>query len=235
MMKQIFFCFILLIALQMNAQKDEFHFVSGHTFLAASGGNFSGKYTALYQQFESWGMKSHSQYNSFIGIAGNGTLLTNRKGFWDSNICFEIMIPETFLKNDSQQIDLSGHHLMTSLFGKDVIPGYPFALVLAPGVEWGKYKIHYQLNDQKINYSHKIISPFVRAEFRYKISHLIIGSRASWRFDLNKSGWKTEFSNSPVLAETKFTGFSYQFFLGWNFSFKNRQLPAEEVSGDPEE
>ena len=232
MLKQTLIVLAFFVFVKTHAQKDEFHFVSGHTFLAASGGIFTGKYTALYQQFGSWGMKNHPQFNSFIGIAANGTLLTNRKGTWDSNICFEILIPETFLKNDSQQIDLSGHHLITSLFGKDVIPGYPFALVLAPGVEWGKYKIHYQLNDQKINYTHKIISPFVRAEFRYKIGHLIIGTRASWRFDLNKSGWKTEFSNAPVLAETKFTGFSYQFFLGWNFDFKNKPVPPEDVSED---
>lgn len=219
----------------MNAQKERSAFVSGHTFLAASGGIFSGKYTALYQQFGLWGIKAHPHYNSFVGIAANGCLLTNKNGTWDANICFEIMIPETVLKNDSQQINFTGHHFITSLYGKDIIPGYPFALVLAPGVEWGKIKIQYRLNDRKINYFHKIGSPFLRAEFRYKISHLILGTRATWRYDLNKSGWKTKDANAPVLAGTRFTGFSYQFFLGWNFGFKNNAGFSDQVPAGGEE
>jgi hypothetical protein len=196
-----------------------FHWVSNQEGFVGQYGRMYAKFGDLNMQMRGYGLKQDF-VNSFTtaGFCWFTSSAVSRKARFDAMAAFEITIPQRVAtgKNDSLAFELRGWHLMTSLYGKDLIPGNVVALVVAPGVDWGKAKITRTLAGNGNRYRNGYIAPFARAELRFVAGPLAIGFRTCYRYDLTNGRWnKKDDGNFPDLAATKFSGLAFQAFFGW--------------------
>ena len=104
---------------------------------------------------------------------------------------------------------------MTSLYGKDLIPGKTVALVLAPGFDWGAMKITRTVNGNGSLLRNGFIAPMARAELRFVIGPVALGARGSFRYDISSESWRQKRGPQASLPGTTNTGWGLEFFLGW--------------------
>src|SRR6187551_1318413 len=136
-MKKHLLLFLLLISTILSAQKkknsgENFHWVSEQIVIAASGGQFHPDMTKFNTQLTGWGAKSVF----YQGLRGYGLtvveqMAVSRKAVFDASFAYNLLLPAkvTIGPNDSLTYEMKGWRLMTSIYGKDVIPGSIVALV----------------------------------------------------------------------------------------------------------
>lgn len=222
-MKKHLLLFAVLISTFAFAQKKKnegrnFHWLSEQDIVAASGGQFHPDLKKFNDQLTAWGAKSvFYQGLRGYGLTLAGTAATSRKLEFDAAAAFDMLLPAdvTIGKNDSLHFQMKGWRLMTSIYGKDVIPGSVVALVLAPGVDWGVLKMKRSLTGNGSLYTNGYIAPFGRAELRFVFGPIALGARGIYRYDLTKDLWKLKSGPESALPGTKNTGPSIEFFVGW--------------------
>jgi hypothetical protein len=220
MKKNLLFIFIFATSI-LFAQKNKgnnFHWVSEQWGVAAVGGQFHPDMTKFNTELTAWGAKSVF----YDGLRGYGItfaepLALARNGNFDASYSFEVMMKRrvTIGAGDSLTFDMKGWDLMSSLFGKDVIPGDVVALVLAPGIDWGTMKMIRTVKGNGALYKNGYIAPFARAEFRLVFGPVVVGARGIYRYDITKDSWKLKSGPAFPLPGTKNTGMSIEFFVGW--------------------
>jgi hypothetical protein len=221
MKKNLLFIFILAGSFLFAQKKNEgnnFHWVSEQTAIGFVGGQFHPDLTAINHRMDSLGTKS----NFYQGLRGYGITITEpepiiRGGGFDASVSFAMMMKSkvTMGPNDSLYFQMKGWHLMTSFFGKDIIPGKTVALVLAPGFDWGVLKMVRTLSGNGTLYKNGFIAPLGRAELRFVFGPVALGARYAYRYDLTKDSWKIKSGPAYALPGTKNTGTSIEFFVGW--------------------
>jgi hypothetical protein len=222
-MKRHLLFFLLLLSTIVSAQKkknagENFHWVSEQWVVGVTGGQFQPDMAKFNTQLKTWGAKSVF----YQGLRGYGMTFVepmnvSRKGLFDASYAFDLLLPAnvTIGHNDSLTFQMKGWRLMTSIYGKDVIPGSIVALVLAPGVDWGILKMKRSLQGNGSLYKNGFIAPFARAELRFVFGPIALGARGIYRFDVTKDDWKLKSGPEFVLPGTKNTGTSIEFFVGW--------------------
>lgn len=182
---------------------------------------FNNDFSLLNKQMELWGAKktfSNDYYTFGIGSV-TGDEMTKRKGRWDGSGTVEWM-PSTTISigaNDSITYRMKGWHMMTSIYGKDLIPGKVVALVIAPGIDWGTTKLFRKTGGNETKYKNPFVSPLLRADLRFAFGKFMIGGRAFYRYDISHDLWKRKADLMPVLPGTKFTGLGMSVFIGMDF------------------
>lgn len=213
----LLFCSLL----RAERMPSRFDFLSHHGYVAGYYGNFGGHFDSLSKQIDKWAMLAGTSArplaNQYVGLCGNFNLLTAKMMTWDSNLGFGILVPQTVLKTNTQEIRFSGWHITTALLGKDLIPGDIVALVVSPGMELGSMKMKRTLNGDKNIYKNGIVSPYGRMELRFKLGPVILGGTACWRFDVSNKEWIFHSLNVPAIPDSDFKGLSYRFFIGWTY------------------
>ncbi len=222
-MKKILPLFFILAATILSAQKNQgnnFHWVSEQWIIAPSGGQFHPDMSAFNDQLTKWGAKSVF----YDGLRGYGLTLAQpltvvRGGGFDAAYSFSLMQNRTVTigPKDSLSYQMRGWHLMTSIYGKDVIPGETVALVLAPGIDWGSLRMVRTLNGLGGLYRNFFIAPMARAELRFVFGPVALGARGIYQYDVTKDDWKLKKGPTFALPGTKNTGTSIEFFVGWGY------------------
>jgi hypothetical protein len=222
MKKSLLFLVLLFISTILSAQKKNkgknFHWISEQDVYAVSAGQFQPDMAAFNTQLTAWGAKSvFYQGLRGYGFTVAGTLPVNRKMVFDGAGAFNLLMPAkvSIGTNDSLNFEMKGWRIMTSIYGKDVIPGSIVALVLAPGIDWGVLKMKRVLAGNGGLYKNGYIAPFGRAELRFVFGPVALGARGIYRFDVSKDSWKQKSGPAFVLPGTKNTGTSIEFFIGW--------------------
>lgn len=222
-MKRFSLSILLLTSLTLSAQKKKnkgvnFHWVSEQKAIAASGGQFRPELKDFNAQLTAWGAKTVF----FEGLRGYGITLArptaiNRSLQFDAATAFDLLLPAKVVigPNDSLTFQLKGWRLMTSIYGKDVIPGGLVALVLAPGVDWGVLKMKRSVLGNGGLYKNGYIAPLARAELRFVFGPVVLGARGIYRYDITNDRWKQKSGPGFALPGTKNTGTSIEFFVGW--------------------
>ncbi|MDQ3110449.1 MAG: hypothetical protein M3R17_11195 [Bacteroidota bacterium] len=221
-MKKSLLLLLLFSSALLSAQKKNkgknFHWISEQDVFAVSGGQFQPDMAKFNTQLTAWGAKSvFYQGLRGYGFTAAGTFPVNRILVFDGAYAFDILLPAkvSIGTNDSLNFEMKGWRLMTSIYGKDVIPGSVVALVLAPGVDWGVLKMKRTLAGNGGLYKNGYIAPFGRAELRFVFGPIALGARGIYRFDVTKDLWKLKSGPEFVLPGTKNTGTSIEFFIGW--------------------
>ena len=192
--------------------------ISYHSSINLSATQYNNDFSLLNKQLELWGAKktfAANYYTFGIGFI-TGEESAKRKGKWDGASSIEWM-PSTTIgigSNDSVSYRMKGWHMMTSSFGKDLIPGKVVALVIAPGIDWGTTKLFRKTGGNETKYKNPFVSPLLRADLRFVFGKLSIGGRALYRFDISNNLWKRKADLMPVLPGTKFTGLGLNAFIG---------------------
>lgn len=222
-MRKLLLPLLLLTSLTLSAQKkknkgENFHWISEQEFYGVSGGQFQPDVKDLNTQLTEWGAKSVF----YEGLRGYGITFAATAGFrrnaqFDASGAFDLLMPAKISvgKNDSLTMQMKGWRLMTSIYGKDVIPGGTVALVLAPGVDWGVLKMKRSVQGNGSLYKNAYIAPMARAELRFIFGPVVLGARGIYRYDLTQDRWKQKSGPEFVLPGTKNTGTSIEFFVGW--------------------
>jgi hypothetical protein len=222
-MKKLFLLLAVFLSIVSSAQKkknagENFHWLSEQNVIAASGGQFQPDMAAFNTQLKAWGAKTVF----YEGLRGYGmtfaqTMSLNRIFRFDAAGAFDLLLPAdvSIGKNDSVHFQMRGWRLMTSIYGKDVIPGSVVALVLAPGVDWGVLKMKRTVIGNGSLYKNGYIAPFARAELRFVFGPIALGARGIYRYDVTKDLWKLKSGPEFALPGTKNTGTSIEFFVGW--------------------
>ncbi|HET6992811.1 MAG TPA: hypothetical protein VFJ43_15865 [Bacteroidia bacterium] len=220
-MKKILLLVFILANSVLFAQKnkgDNFHWLSEQIVVGVSGGQFHPDLSALNTQLTAFGAKP--VFNE--GLRGYGLTLAiplalSRALDFDGAIAFDDLLPAkvTIGKNDSLTYQLSGWNLMTSTYGKDVIPGKTVALVLAPGFDWGSLKMITALKGNGSLLRNSFIAPMGRAELRFVFGPVALGARGCYRYDVTKNTWKLKSGPAVAIPGVKNTGVSIEFFVGW--------------------
>jgi hypothetical protein len=222
MNKSLLFLALLFTSTILSAQKknkgENFHWVSEQNVFAVSGGQFQPDMAAFNTQLTAWGAKSvfYEGLRGY-GVTLAGTVAVTRGLTFDGAGAFNLLLPAkvSIGTNDSLHFEMKGWRLMTSLYGKDVIPGSIVALVLAPGVDWGVLKMKRAVLGNGGLYKNGYIAPFGRAELRFVFGPVCLGARGIYRYDVSKDLWKQKSGPEFVLPGTKNTGTSIEFFIGW--------------------
>lgn len=156
------------------------------------------------------------------GGAWTSTTNTHRAHNYDATIAFHFFQPQKLNATyDSLSYEVRGWELMTSLFAYDVLHNVDAVdLTLAPGVYWGSLKMRKYFSGGNPNqhelFKNPFIAPMLRADLRFVIGPVVIGGRASWRYDISKGRWKK--GNSVTLPDYKFQELQYVGYLGWRFA-----------------
>jgi hypothetical protein len=213
----LFFSSTFLFAQKKN-KGENFHWISEQTSFCVSGGQFHPDMTAFNTQLTAWGAKSVF----YEGLRGYGvtfseTMAINRRLVFDASGAFDLLLPTkvSIGTNDSLNFEMKGWRLMSSIYGKDVIPGDIVALVLAPGIDWGVLKMKRVVAGNGGLYTNGYIAPFGRAELRFVFGPVCLGARGIYRYDVTKDLWKQKSGPAFELPGTKNTGTSIEFFVGW--------------------
>jgi hypothetical protein len=222
-MKKYLLFVLLCTSLTLSAQKkknkgENFHWISQQDMIAVSGGQFQPDMKNFNTQLTAWGSKrTFYQGLRGYGITIAGTAALSRRFRFDAVGAFNLLLPAkvNFDANDSLIYEMKGWSLMTSLYGKDVIPGSIVALVLAPGIDWGVLTMKRTLVGNGALYKNGYIAPLGRAELRFVFGPIALGARGIYRFDITKDAWKQKSGPEFVLPGTKNTGTSIEFFIGW--------------------
>lgn len=192
--------------------------VSDHSSFNLSASQYQNDFSSLNDQLKGWGAnKSFSNTYYMFGISlVSGKEINKRNGKWDGASSLEWMPSQSVSigSSDSVSYRMKGWHLMTSSFGKDLIPGRTVALVIAPGVDWGTTKLFRSAGGKETKYKNPFVSPLVRADLRFVFGKFSIGGRALYRYDITNSIWKRRDDNIPVMAGTRFTGLGLLAFIG---------------------
>lgn len=222
-MKKYLLFVLLCTSTVLSAQKkknkgENFHWISEQDMFAVSGGQFQPDMKDFNEQLTAWGSK-RTFYEGLrgYGITMAGTAAVTRGLTFDAAMAFNLLLPAkvSFGANDSLMYEMKGWRLMTSLYGKDVIPGSIVALVLAPGIDWGVLKMKRTLVGNGALYKNGYIAPLGRAELRFVFGPIALGARGIYRFDISKDLWKLKSGPEFALPGTKNTGTSIEFFIGW--------------------
>jgi hypothetical protein len=220
-MKQFFAVLFIFSALASAAQKNKgqnFHWVSGQSVIAVMGGQYQPNLDKLNDSIKAWGGKVDF-YEGLrgYGITGSGPVVVSRGGQFDGSLGFSV-IQKTKVSigtNDSLTFQLSGWNLLTSIYGKDVIPGRTVALVLAPGVQWGSVKMIRSVNGNGGLYKNGYIAPMVRAELRFVFGFVALGARGCYRYDFTSENWNQKSGPDYAPPGIKSSGRTIEFFVGW--------------------
>jgi hypothetical protein len=214
-MKKLFLVFISLLAnpfALVKAQNNSH--ISGQDIFAVSAGQYHANFLKLNSQLKTAGaIKTFLPINA-VGINLNGTADISPSKRFDAAYSFEKFLSQEISIGDSLKYKLYGWHMMTSLYGKDLIPGPIVALTLAPGVDWGSAKIKGTLNEIGTFYKNPFVAPFARADLRFVIWRIAFGARVCYRYDISKDRWKQSGSLS-ALPGSKISGLGLQVFVGW--------------------
>jgi hypothetical protein len=223
-MKKKLLVFIFLFAAQFvfaqdTDDKSDAALASAQTVFAGSVGQFQANFSALNSQLKTWGAtKTFSPLTTIGGVAALSYCDNNSGRVFDCGFSFEKFLPQKISIGDSLNYKLSGWQLMTSIYGKDIIPAHRIALVGAPGIDWGTVKIQGDYKDGKTIYKNPFVSPFLRAEFRVIFWQIAVGVRGSYRYDISRKLWKQNNGNLSPLPNSKISGLGLQFFIGWGYA-----------------
>lgn len=196
--------------------QDKFDFISHQNISAASFSMHQVDFSALNTQLTTWGAtRTFPSTYYMIGTTGNAG--DGAKSKFDAATSLEFMLPNEISigSSDSLVLRMRGWHIMTSVFGKDVLPGNMVALVFAPGIDWGSTKINRTISGGKSKYKNPFVAPLARADLRFLFGKFVIGGRAFYRYDLTNDIWKRKADGMPVLPGAKMTGLSIQAFIGY--------------------
>ncbi len=222
-MKKALIFLLVFISTFLSAQskKNEgknFHWISEQKVFAVSGGQFQPDMDKFNAQLTAWGSKQ----TFYAGLRGYGltaawTVPVNRTFIFDAASAFDLLLPAkvSFGTNDSLTYEMKGWRFMSSIYGKDIIPGSVVALVLAPGIDWGVLKMKRVVGGNGGLYKNGYIAPFARAELRFVFGPICLGARGIYRYDVTKDLWKRKLGPDFVLPGTKNTGTSIEFFVGF--------------------
>lgn len=219
-MKKIFAAlFLLTPAFAFAGPPVMYHdWISHHSTINLSASQFNTDFTLLNKQFSLWGAKENFNANYYMAGINlvNGQPSERFEGKWDGSFSLERMISEevTIGHNDSLSYKMRGWHMLTSSYGKDLIPGDMVALVIAPGIDWGNMKLFRTTGGEKTKYKNPFVAPLVRADLRFVFGKFSLGGRASYRYDITYDRWKRKDDLMPVLPGTHFHGLSLQAFIG---------------------
>lgn len=220
MKKNLLLIFLLASSSLFATRKNKgnnFHWVSEQWAIGVYGGQFHPDMRAFNTQLTSWGAKSvfYDGLRSY-GLTFVEPMNVSRSGEFDASYSFGLMMKrKVSIANDSLTFEMRGWHLMTSFYGKDIIPGDVVALVLAPGVDWGVMKMLRTVGGNGSLFKNGYIAPLARAEFRLVFGPIAVGARGVYRYDITKDGWKLKSGKPYDLPGTKNTGASIEFFVGW--------------------
>jgi hypothetical protein len=216
----VIFLFVssILFATKGKNKGNNFHWISEQAVIGVSGGQFHPDMGAFNTQLTAWGAKSVF-YDGLrcYGLTFVEPLNVSRHGHFDASYAVGLMMKRkvTIGPADSLTYEMKGWHLMTSFYGKDVIPGSVVALVLAPGIDWGVMKMTRTVNGSGTLYTNGYIAPLARAELRFVFGPVAVGARGVYRYDVTKDGWKVKSGPAFPIPGTKNTGTSIEFFVGW--------------------
>ncbi|CAN5912133.1 hypothetical protein BH11BAC7_BH11BAC7_03200 [soil metagenome] len=216
--KKNIFLFLTLFAAQLafaglKNDPDSARFNVAEVF-SISAGKYYPDFSDLNNQLKSFGAE-----NSFLSISAVGlncNLALNVALFsFDAGISLESFLPQKVSVNDSLSFRLNGWHLISSIYGIRIIDKPHLAIIVGPGVDWGRMNITRTLDGDKIHYNNPWIAPLARVELRFTFWRIMFGTRASYRYEITKNQWKPETPNSPAFFGTKFSGMGMQFFIGY--------------------
>lgn len=217
-MKKCAFVILFLIQFGFAKSQNAADSTRGSFFnlISVSAGRYDWDNDKLNSQIRSWNSSAAFQPLNAIGINIRGNILIGAEGAYDAAIGLEIFQPQRVLISDSLQFRLQGWHLMTSIYGIQIINKDRFSLTVGPGIDWGKLNITRTLDGVKAHYNNPFISPFARIEMRYIIWKICLGVRASYRYEFTNASWDPEGYNLPILTNSKFSGFGLQAFIGYS-------------------
>ena len=179
--------------------------------IAISAGQFHADFKTLNAELLSRG--ATKTFGSSFNTVGMNWAEPTEFGF-DAALCLEFLLPENVSDNDSSKFHLYGWHFTTSLLGLRMVDTKHWAATAGPCLDFGNVKVLANQNGIHTNYYNPFISPLMRAEIRYAIWRIVIGSRISYRWDFSKGQWKQTGELSP-LPGSKFSGLGLQCFIGW--------------------
>ncbi len=218
-MKKIFFVFLFLFLSDFSFAQTSADSANdeGTGVLAFSAGEYYANFSKLNSQLKSWGAaKTFSAFNA-VGITGEGVVAIGLRGSFDGEFSLEWFLPQDISIKDSLKFRLHGWHLMTSLYGIDLIHKKHVSLVAGPGVDWGAAKLIRTLNGSKGHYNNIFIAPFARVELKFTFPKIAFGVRAFYRVDFTLNDWVAEEDYLTALPHTNLSGGGFQFFVGYRF------------------
>jgi hypothetical protein len=195
-----------------------------------SAGQFHVDFSRLNAHLKTAGAQETFQPIRAIGITGNVGLAVAKGGYFNSNVSAELFLPQRISINDSLHFRLNGWHVMTSLYGIDIVNRDHFAVVAGPGIDWGSMNMRTTSENGKAHYNNRFFAPFIRADVKFIVGKIAFGSRASYRYEFTEGTWENQEINIPELPDSKFSGLGLQLFICYKPPIK----PSEPTTEEPD-
>lgn len=200
---------------QSASQIDEDHV---HSYAGLAGAYYFLPLASVNAQLSSWGFKSGFTNAIGVGIDRGGEARSNRfKLPFVTYVSYHYLLPqEISTSGDSSKMKLNGYNFQFDFLGANYLNSEKVSLTAGIAWAFGRLKATENTSQGTTTFINGYFAPQLRAEFNVRIGdHFYLGARASYRYDVTKTGWKKSGVNNPDLVPTNMSGTMVGAFVGY--------------------